>query len=63
MRGGGALWKSWNKELKASLTAAIQPKGCERGSWPPEGNNGRVYSTAMGALCLQTYYRFHVLGD
>jgi hypothetical protein len=32
------------------------------GSWDPVGvwcgKGGRVYSTAMGALCLEVYYRY-----
>jgi hypothetical protein len=32
------------------------------GSWDPKciwgGYGGRVYSTAMSALCLEVYYRF-----
>jgi hypothetical protein len=32
------------------------------GSWDPDplwgGYGGRVYSTAVGALCLEVYYRY-----
>jgi hypothetical protein len=33
------------------------------GSWDPKGDNwaatgGRVYTTALGALCLEVYYRY-----
>ena len=37
--------------------------GADRGSWDPAGfvygrHGGRVYTTAMGALCLEVYYRY-----
>jgi hypothetical protein len=41
--------------------------GASRGSWDPIGpwgfSGGRVYSTAIGVLCLEVYFRYaKVLG-
>ena len=35
--------------------------GCERGSWESwnlDGLFGRLYTTAIGAMTLETYYRY-----
>ena len=59
---GGPEWRRWNAELKANLTAGQRADGDARGSWDPQGRydriGGRVYSTAMGALTLEVYYRY-----
>lgn len=66
---GGGLWKAWNESLKSTLLPS-QRKGGPRdgspqdtdGSWDPvttwDDHGGRVYTTAMGALCLEVYYRY-----
>lgn len=55
-------WRSWNAAMKSHLLAR-QSSG---GSWPTDsewgGYGGRVYTTAMAALCLEVYYR-HVRRD
>jgi len=66
---GGKDWMTWNAALKKTLL----PKQCKGGpmdgsandkdgSWDPLGRQtrygGRVYSTAVGALCLEVYYRY-----
>jgi hypothetical protein len=66
---GGKHWQDWNKALKKTLL----PNQCKGGpmdgsvndkdgSWDPLGrqtlHGGRVYSTAVGALCLEVYYRY-----
>jgi hypothetical protein len=66
---GGTYWPKWNKALKKTLL----PNQCKGGpmdgsaddkdgSWDPLGRQtlygGRVYSTAVGALCLEVYYRY-----
>ena len=60
---GGAEWANWNKGLH-TLANSQHPKGggARTGSWDPAGpwgaDGGRVYSTAMLTLCLETYYRY-----
>ena len=65
---GGAAWKKWNTAMRDML-CDNQRKGGPKdgtdkdvdGSWDPVGawatRGGRVYSTALGALCLEVYYR------
>ena len=59
---GGHLWEKWNKGLKAALVKTQRKGGHVEGSWDPLSAwgvvGGRVYTTAMGALCLETYYRY-----
>ncbi len=66
---GGDNWKSWNVGLKKALLPN-QRKGGPLdgslndvdGSWDMLGaldkKGGRVYTTALGALCLEVYYRY-----
>ena len=60
---GGDLWKRWNEDLKKALVEN-QRKGNdnESGSWDPVGSYseywGRAGQTALGALCLEVYYRY-----
>ena len=59
---GGEPWKIWNRALLQTLLPRQRTDGPETGSWDPDsvwGNyGGRVYSTALATLCLQTYYRY-----
>ncbi len=58
----GEHWERWNKALQATLIERQVKKGDTAGSWEPDcvwaGYGGRVYSTAMAALCLEVYYRY-----
>ncbi len=58
---GGEHWKGWNAAMKKTLIPNQRKGGDEDGSWDPVGKwcgaGGRAYSTAMGALCLEVYYR------
>jgi HEAT repeat protein len=54
---GGKTWRAYNEVFKKSLLGGCSKEGCERGSWTPATDRGRVYATAMGALLLETYYR------
>jgi hypothetical protein len=51
-------WNAWNQSLMETLLAAQR----EDGSWPESsvwgGYGGRVYTTALGAMCLEAYYRY-----
>ncbi|HEY1785418.1 MAG TPA: prenyltransferase/squalene oxidase repeat-containing protein, partial [Pirellulales bacterium] len=58
----GEYWQRWNEALQGALVGRQQTDGDAAGSWDPVcvwgGYGGRVYSTAMSALCLEVYYRF-----
>jgi len=64
---GGKDWKVWNEKMKKALltTQRAEYNGDHPevdGSWDPIGEwgiaGGRVYSTALGAMTLEVYYRF-----
>jgi len=59
---GGDLWKRWNEAMKKTLCESQRRGGDEDGSWDPVGSYskewGRVGQTAIGALCLEVYYRY-----
>ena len=59
---GGDLWKKWNAGLIQALVPNQRKDGDMNGSWNPctgwDAAGGRVYTTAMGALCLEVYYRY-----
>ena len=58
----GEHWQRWNEALQTTLIGRQRVDGAAAGSWDPEciwgGYGGRVYSTALGALCLEVYYRY-----
>jgi len=61
---GGEVWAAWNKPL-SDLLVRLQlgdEEGTAAGSWDPIDHRatagGRVYSTALGVLCLEVYYRY-----
>lgn len=66
---GGEHWKKWNKALSNTLVTNQRKGGPldgslqdTDGSWDPIDQwgrkQGRVYTTAMGAFCLEVYYRY-----
>jgi len=67
---GGRYWPVWNRAMKKALcenqrTGRLKDgsKDDVDGSWDPVGTGGiprggRVFSTALGALCLEVYYRY-----
>lgn len=58
----GEPWRIWNEALTQQLLTRQRQDGPLRGSWDPDTRwgayGGRVYSTAMGALSLEVYYRY-----
>lgn len=61
MGGEHRIW--WNQRIRDTLLANQVRSGDDAGSWDPEGDQwakrgGRVYTTALGALCLEVYYRY-----
>lgn len=55
-------WQNWNNSMIHSLLPLQVTGGQNQGSWTPTtlwgGYGGRVYSTAMAAMCLEVYYRY-----
>ena len=60
VEGGGAEWEKWREKLKTVVVKNQRQDAAMMGSWDPVGvwgeTGGRVYSTAMGVLALQTCY-------
>ena len=58
----GDRWKQWNEALQNTLVGSQRSEGSLAGSWDPDpvwGTcGGRAYSTALGTLCLEVYYRY-----
>ena len=58
----GDGWQRWNTAMATQLVGLQTKEGPQAGSWDPDaawgGYGGRVYSTALGAMCLEVYYRF-----
>ncbi|MCA8960445.1 MAG: terpene cyclase/mutase family protein [Planctomycetes bacterium] len=63
---GGAKWRQWNEALLETLLPTQTVGGDADGSWAPLGEwgraGGRVYSTAIGAMTLEVYYRYRRAG-
>jgi len=58
----GAAWRKWNAALQSALVQHQEEGPCVNGSWKPEDDRwgfeaGRVYSTAIAALALETPFR------
>lgn len=55
-------WNTWNTALQTQLLKRQRTTGELAGSWDTDtvwgGYGGRVYTTAMSALCLEVYYRY-----
>jgi len=55
-------WKKWNLKLSTHLLKTQRSRGTHAGSWDPTTKwgktGGRIYTTAMACLCLETYYRY-----
>ncbi|MDZ7815957.1 MAG: prenyltransferase/squalene oxidase repeat-containing protein [Planctomycetota bacterium] len=64
----GKEWKRWNEKMHDLLIQhQISEQGELEGSWDPPSEHhfgkmgGRVYSTAMGVLTLEVYYRYEII--
>jgi hypothetical protein len=62
---GGDAWNKWNAAMTTSMVPnqRMDTDYCAfKGSWDPidpwGGDGGRVYSTALLAMCLEVYYRY-----
>ena len=61
MGGEHRVW--WNRRIRDVLIENQCREGDDAGSWDPEraqwaARAGRVYTTSLGALCLEVYYRY-----
>ena len=62
---GGKPWKAWRAGMDKAIVQS-QRKDTDyclyKGSWDPIGpwgpDGGRVYSTALMAMCMAVYYRY-----
>jgi uncharacterized protein YfaP (DUF2135 family) len=60
---GGEYWERWNSLVRDTIVGLQCHAGCERGSWDPNDTRwgefgGRIYTTALAVLTLETYYRY-----
>jgi hypothetical protein len=61
---GGSPWTRWNKAMVDAIVnhQHREGSGSRTGSWDPlcvwGDEGGRVYSTAVLAMCLEVYYRY-----
>jgi hypothetical protein len=55
-------WRTWNEAMAEVLVSAQISDGGNAGSWDTNtlwgGYGGRIYTTAMAAMCLEVYYRY-----
>lgn len=61
-QAGGAHWRGWSRDLSKALLTGRRKDGAAKGSWDPIGvwgeDGGRVASTALATLSLQSFYRY-----
>lgn len=60
---GGQGWNEWNKATQTVLVESQRKDGPFAGSWDTNMDShgdtgGRIYTTALGALMLEVYYRY-----
>lgn len=62
---GGRYWKAWNEKIRTMYPENQRTSPPHlAGSWDPDSallNGGRLFSTAMSILALESYYRFSPL--
>jgi hypothetical protein len=61
-RVGGESWQTWRPRMEAAIVDHQRRNDDEAGSWDPVGAwglaGGRVYATALMAMCLQVCERY-----
>lgn len=58
---GGTYFRKWKKPMKEILVNSQEQTGCNAGSWQGWAFDrffSRLYTTAMGAMTLETEYRY-----
>ena len=55
---GGEPWQQWNERLREILVSQQQPDGRWNAGAAWGAYGGDLYSTALGTLCLEVYYRY-----
>ena len=58
---GGKYFRKWNESIRQVIPKTQKRTGCARGSWRGwnhDGFFGSIYTTSMGVLSLETYYRY-----
>jgi len=60
---GGKDWEAWNVRMRDQLLATQTTAGHAAGSWYWDDNHstdsaGRLYTTCMGTMILEVYYRY-----
>lgn len=60
--GAERSWRQWNDSMQRTILPRQVSQGPAAGSWGADtvwgGYGGRVYSTALAAMCLEVYYRY-----
>ncbi|MCE5325186.1 MAG: hypothetical protein LLG01_02105 [Planctomycetaceae bacterium] len=55
-------WAAWNHKMQSRLLSLQNKDGDLKGSWDPKDKHsrlgGRVYTTVLGTLTLEVYYRY-----
>jgi hypothetical protein len=63
--GGSKYWAPWCESIKRATLESQRTDGDAKGSWDPKDAwghaGGRIYTTALGALCLEVIYRYQRL--
>jgi hypothetical protein len=59
---GGQSWAQWSKAIQDAVIPTQRADGNFKGSWDSDDawgkDGGRVYSTAILVLTLESYYRY-----
>jgi HEAT repeat protein len=58
---GGRYFRKWNEVIQRIVPGTQAKSGPDEGSWPVWNHDmvgGRLYTTCMGVLTLETYYRY-----